>query len=108
MLKQLYKSRYLNTTSENHKKVTKQFWNTFQDNLDINIRGIDGKRRILLIIVDKIPYKIIKKKLLIKSDIKLVIEGIHRTSVAYLELEGTKDKTSVKSFREAESDVSLM
>ncbi|CAG8466840.1 7529_t:CDS:2 [Cetraspora pellucida] len=96
MLKQLYKSRYLSTTSENHKKVAEQFWSAFQDALDVNIRGIDKKRRILSIIADKIPYEIIKKKLLVRfdisqgSDIELAIEGIRGTSVAYLEPERTK------------------
>ncbi|CAG8719468.1 7495_t:CDS:1, partial [Dentiscutata heterogama] len=65
MLKQLYKNGYLNTTHENHEKVMDQFWNAFQDALDVNICGIDRKRRILLIIADKIPYDIIKEKLLV-------------------------------------------
>ncbi|CAG8566570.1 15562_t:CDS:2, partial [Cetraspora pellucida] len=110
MLKQLYKSRYLSTTSENYKKIAEQFWSAFQDALDVNIRGIDEKRRILSIITDKIPYEIIKKKLPIShaishhvhlefdisqgSDIELVIEGIRGTLVAHLELERTKGKTS--------------
>ncbi|RIB07083.1 hypothetical protein C2G38_2215480 [Gigaspora rosea] len=60
--KQLYESGYLSTTPENHENVAEQFWNAFQDALDVNIRGIDGKRRILSIIADKIPYDAIKKK----------------------------------------------
>ncbi|CAG8813224.1 3507_t:CDS:2, partial [Racocetra fulgida] len=52
-LKQLYENGYLSTTPENHEN----------DALDVNIRGLDGKRRILSIIADKILYDIIKEKL---------------------------------------------
>ena len=45
---------------ENH---TEQFWNAFQDVLDSNIRGIDGKRRILSIIADTFSYETIKRNL---------------------------------------------
>jgi hypothetical protein len=57
---QLYNCGFLQTTPENH---TKQFWNAFQDALDSNIRGIDGKRRILSIIADKFSYETIKHNL---------------------------------------------
>ncbi|CAG8802740.1 32159_t:CDS:2, partial [Gigaspora margarita] len=68
MLKQLYKDRYLSTTPEHHENIADQLWNAFQDALDINICVIDGKRRILLIIADKIPYDIIiNKKLLVSN-----------------------------------------
>ncbi|CAG8732397.1 21988_t:CDS:1, partial [Dentiscutata erythropus] len=64
MLKQLYESEYLYTISENFENSMNQFWDTFQNTLNINICGIDGKRRILSIIADKILYDIIKKNLL--------------------------------------------
>ena len=61
-LTQLYDCGFLQTTPENY---TKQFWNAFQDALDSNIRGIDGKRRILSIIADKFSYETIKQNLLV-------------------------------------------
>ncbi|CAG8755035.1 27175_t:CDS:2, partial [Dentiscutata erythropus] len=67
MLKQLYESGYLCTTPENHKIIADQFCNVFQDALDINIRGIDEKRRILSIIADKLLYPMIKKNLLVSN-----------------------------------------
>ncbi|GES83326.1 hypothetical protein GLOIN_2v1472586 [Rhizophagus clarus] len=51
---QLYNCGFLQTTPENH---TKQFWNAFQDALDSNICGIDGKGRILSIIADTFSYE---------------------------------------------------
>lgn len=54
---QLYNCGFLQTTPENH---TKQFWNAFRDALDSNIRGIDGKRRILSIIAVIIRFLIIQ------------------------------------------------
>ncbi|GES88806.1 hypothetical protein GLOIN_2v1884984 [Rhizophagus clarus] len=51
--------------TENH---TKQFWNAFQDALDSNIRGIDGKRRILSIIADTFSYETIKQNLSVISN----------------------------------------
>jgi hypothetical protein len=57
---QLYNYGFLQTTFENH---TRQFWNAFQDALDNNLRGIDGKRRILSIIADKFSYETIKQNL---------------------------------------------
>jgi hypothetical protein len=57
---------FLQTTPENH---TKQFWNAFQDALDSNIRGIDGKRRILSIIADIFSYETIKQNLSVSIEI---------------------------------------
>ena len=55
---QLYNCGFLQTTSENH---IRQFWNAFQDALDSNIRGIDGKKRILSIIADTFSYETINE-----------------------------------------------
>jgi len=54
---QLYQCGLLQITSEN------QFWSAFQEALDNNIRGSDGKRRILSIIADKFSYETIKQNL---------------------------------------------
>ncbi|CAG8493124.1 939_t:CDS:2, partial [Dentiscutata heterogama] len=43
---EISKELTLFTTSKTHEKVAEQFWSAFQDALDVNIREIDGKRRI--------------------------------------------------------------
>jgi hypothetical protein len=68
---QLYNCGFLQTTPENH---TKQFWNAFQDALDSNIRGIDGKRRILSIIADTFSYETIKRNLSVSIKIYKIIK----------------------------------
>ncbi|CAG8772631.1 16112_t:CDS:1, partial [Rhizophagus irregularis] len=57
ILIQLYNCGFFQPTPKNH---TKQFWNAYQDALDSNICGIDGKRRILSIIADTFSYETIK------------------------------------------------
>ncbi|CAG8801810.1 2568_t:CDS:2, partial [Cetraspora pellucida] len=60
LLKQLNEYEYLRTFPENEISAN-QFWNAFQDALDSNIRGVDGKRHILSIIANKLSYEAIKK-----------------------------------------------
>ncbi|CAG8595608.1 6465_t:CDS:2 [Racocetra fulgida] len=69
ILKQLYECGYLQTTPGNYENIVDQFWNAFQDALDSNIRENDGKRRILSIIADKLPYNIIKEKLSVSFEL---------------------------------------
>jgi hypothetical protein len=39
------------------------FWDSFQQSLQANAKGYNGKRRILSIIAEKFPYKILTEKL---------------------------------------------
>ena len=41
----------------------KKFWNSFSKSLDTNIRGMNGKQRILSIIADEFKYKEIESEL---------------------------------------------
>ncbi|RIB05182.1 hypothetical protein C2G38_2220385 [Gigaspora rosea] len=63
MLKYLYESKFLQNVPVNNENKTDQFWNTFQDALDSNIRGNNRKRRILSIIAERFHYDTIKEKL---------------------------------------------
>ncbi|CAG8606057.1 40541_t:CDS:2 [Gigaspora margarita] len=112
MLKQLYKNGYLSTTPENHENVTDQFWNAFQDALDNNVCGIDGKRRILSIIAYKIPYNIIKEKVGAKGNQKFGKKGadkrISKHVIAYLEdyfLLGNTNKSDKYSAEEMRKEL---
>ena len=66
MLKYLYECKFLQSIPANHNK-TDQFWSAFHDALDSNIRGNDGKRRILSIIADRFHYDTIKEKLSVSN-----------------------------------------
>ncbi|RIB16513.1 hypothetical protein C2G38_2038509 [Gigaspora rosea] len=75
MLKYLYEYKFLQSIPANHENKTDQFWNAFQNALDSNIRGNDGKRRILSIIADIFHYNTIKEKLSASS--YLITEARH-------------------------------
>ncbi|RIB13847.1 hypothetical protein C2G38_2196739 [Gigaspora rosea] len=59
----LYKLGFLRPTPLKFRNKPEIFWNCFQESLDMNKKGSNGKRRILSIIVDQFSYKEIKKNL---------------------------------------------
>ena len=44
-----------------------KFWESFDESIQMNKRGFDGKTRILSIIVNKFGYREIRAKLKVKS-----------------------------------------
>lgn len=40
-----------------------KFWNSFRKSIDENIRGMDGKQRIISIIADQFTYEELKSEL---------------------------------------------
>ncbi|CAG8616124.1 6474_t:CDS:1, partial [Scutellospora calospora] len=65
-LKNLYKNRFLNTSSQ-FLSTAESFWNYFNNSYNTNFRGIDGKIRILLIIVEKFTYQKLMGKLEVRK-----------------------------------------
>ena len=59
----LYKQGFLNPIPTNFKNATKIFWNCFYEALNGNIRGLNGKTRILSIIANDFSYEDIKNNL---------------------------------------------
>jgi len=59
----LYKQGFLNPIPTNFKNTTKIFWNCFYEALNRNIRGLNGKTRILSIIANDFSYEDIKNNL---------------------------------------------
>ncbi|RIB16294.1 hypothetical protein C2G38_2247120 [Gigaspora rosea] len=104
MLKYLYECKFLQSVPANHNK-TDQFWSAFQDALDSNIRGNDGKRRILSIIADRFHYDTIKEKLSVSND--LITEARHYARIngpGCVQLE--KPKITIKKLtREKEEQI---
>ncbi|CAG8798526.1 19759_t:CDS:2, partial [Gigaspora margarita] len=62
-LEYLYKLGLLRVVPEFLINITKTFWNCFRCSLEENIRGLDGKQRILSIIADSFPYNILEDQL---------------------------------------------
>ncbi|RHZ55139.1 hypothetical protein Glove_420g6 [Diversispora epigaea] len=64
----LYKQGFLILVPSHFKNNSKMFWNSFQESLDVNKRGIDGRTRILSIIRESFTYDEIKKNLEVSND----------------------------------------
>ena len=59
----LYKSGFLNSSPSHIKSTSEIFWTCFQQSLNENKRGLDGKQRILSIIAESFPYLEMQEKL---------------------------------------------
>lgn len=72
-LQSLYESGFLNTVpkqscdDDNDGEI---FWNCFNQSIKANGKGYNGKRRILSIIAEKFPYKVLMSKLKVSIRIK--------------------------------------
>ncbi|GES72774.1 hypothetical protein GLOIN_2v1767687 [Rhizophagus clarus] len=62
-LKILYKQGFINPIPVHFQNKTQIFWNSFQESMNINKSGFDGKTRILSIIAKKFSYEEIKSNL---------------------------------------------
>ncbi|CAJ0846464.1 10415_t:CDS:2 [Entrophospora sp. SA101] len=98
----LYDSAFLKPIPKQYCSDGDVFWDSFQQSLQANAKGYNGKRRILSIIAEKFPYKILTEKLKISlaikryvrvggeiqegNDITSAIENTAGTSVAHIEL----------------------
>ncbi|CAJ0634852.1 4206_t:CDS:2, partial [Entrophospora sp. SA101] len=59
----LYDSAFLKPIPKQYCSDGDVFWDSFQQSLQANAKGYNGKRRILSIIAEKFPYKILTEKL---------------------------------------------
>ncbi|GBC00586.1 hypothetical protein RclHR1_03900003 [Rhizophagus clarus] len=67
-LKILYKQGFINPIPVHFQNKTQIFWNSFQESMNINKSGFDGKTRILSIIAKKFSYEEIKSNLNVSND----------------------------------------
>ncbi|CAJ0836160.1 11_t:CDS:2, partial [Entrophospora sp. SA101] len=104
----LFDSGFLNPFPKEHCNDGEILWDCFNQSIKANGKGYNGKKRILSIIAEKFPYRVIMDKLKISlsikrhvqiggeiqegKDITSAIENVAGTSVAHIEPNRVRDK----------------